>query len=141
MGKFVHLSWQNLCEMPQQVMSGSLFPCNLKKVWKLRSDSTVTGRVTLSGLDNKNDIEGVFALLASCAAVVTIDNSVAHFGAVLGLPTRVVIPAGQTQFRWKNKSLKNLLFPEVHLYVQESPGVWDGAMKKLWLDISKQFSE
>ena len=68
-------------------------------------------RVTLSGLDNKNDIEGVFALLASCAAVVTIDNSVAHFGAVLGLPTRVVIPAGQTQFRWKNKSLKNLLFP------------------------------
>ena len=98
-------------------------------------------RVTLSGLDNKNDIEGVFALLASCAGVVTIDNSVAHFGAVLGLPTRVVIPAGQTQFRWKNKSLKNLLFPEVHLYVQESPGVWDGAMKRLWLDISKQFSE
>ena len=92
-------------------------------------------RVTFSGLDNKNDLEGVFALLTSCAAVVTIDNALAHFGAVLGVPTYVVIPAGQTQFRWKNKSLKNLLFPEVHLYVQESPGVWGGAMKSLWSDV------
>lgn len=92
-------------------------------------------RVAFSGLDNKNDLEGVFALLASCHAVVTIDNALAHFGAALGVPTYVVIPSGQTQFRWKNKSLKNLLFPQVYLYVQESPGVWGGAMKSLWSDV------
>lgn len=92
-------------------------------------------RVQLSGLDNKHDLEGVFALMSACDAILSVDCSVAHFGAGLRLPTFVVVPAGQTQYRWKNPLFKNLLFPDVSLYSQDKPGEWGGAVKRAWKDI------
>lgn len=89
-------------------------------------------RVALSGLNNRWDLEGVFALLRCCDAVVTVDNAVAHFAAALGVPTAVVIPAAQIQFRWKNRAMKELLFPGVGLFVQEKPGDWASPVEAAW---------
>ena len=41
-------------------------------------------RVSFSGLNNRFDLEGVFALISCCDAVITVDNAVAHFAAALG---------------------------------------------------------
>lgn len=89
-------------------------------------------RVELSGLDNKGDLEGVFALLRCCDAVVTVDNAVAHFGAALGIPTAVLLPASQIQFRWKNTLMKNLLFPSAELFFQQKPSDWSVPVRAAW---------
>ena len=89
-------------------------------------------RVALSGLNNRWDLEGVFALLKCCDALVTVDNAVAHFAAAIGIPTAVLIPAAQIQFRWKNEHMKNLLFPSAKLFVQEKPADWSAPVQAAW---------
>ena len=89
-------------------------------------------RVALSGLDNLGDLEGVFSLLRCCDAVITVDNSVAHFAAVMGIPTAVLVPAGQIQFRWKNDAMRRLLFPSTELFVQKTPGDWSEPLESAW---------
>ena len=89
-------------------------------------------RVSFSGLNNRGELEGVFALISCCDAVITVDNAVAHFAAALGVPVAVLIPAAQTQFRWKQSAIKQLLFPSARLFVQGKPGDWETAIKDAW---------
>ncbi len=89
-------------------------------------------RIGLSGLNNRNDVEGVACLLAECDSVISVDNSVAHLAAAVGVPSFVLIPAGQVQFRWKNPLIKQLCFPSVVLCRQEIPGDWSDAIREAW---------
>ncbi|MEL0086629.1 MAG: hypothetical protein VW757_01040, partial [Halieaceae bacterium] len=89
-------------------------------------------RIALSGLNNRLDIDGVLSLMKCCDAVLTVDNAVAHFGAAVGVPTYVILPAGQTQFRWKSPSLKQLVFPKVNTFIQDKPGSWSEVVKTVW---------
>lgn len=89
-------------------------------------------RVALSGLNNRFDLEGVFSLIRCCDAVITVDNAVAHFSAALGVPAAVLIPAAQTQYRWKHPGIKQLLFPSVSLFVQAKPGDWIAPVENAW---------
>ena len=89
-------------------------------------------RIALSGLNNRLDIDGVLSLMRCCDAVLTVDNAVAHFGAAVGVPTYVILPAGQTQFRWKSPSLKRLIFPKVKTFIQDKPGSWSKVVAMAW---------
>ena len=89
-------------------------------------------RVALSGLNNKEDLEGVFCLMHECDAIFTVDNAVAHFASFLGVPCFVLIPAAQVQFRWKSECMKNLFFPKAHLVRQEMPGDWQATLELGW---------
>ncbi len=89
-------------------------------------------RVAFSGLNNRFDLEGVFALIKCCDAVITVDNAVAHFSAALGVPAAVLIPAAQTQYRWKQPDIKQLLFPSTTLFVQSKPGDWGPPIEAAW---------
>ena len=89
-------------------------------------------RVALSGLNNRFDLEGVFSLIRCCDAVITVDNAVAHFSAALGVPAAVLIPAAQTQYRWKHPGIKQLLFPSVSLFVQAKPSDWIAPVEDAW---------
>jgi len=77
----------------------------------------------------------VLGLLSLCDAVLTVDNAVAHFASLLGVPTCVLVPAGQTQFRWKNPILKNLWFPKTKLCHQDVPGDWSTAVELGWREV------
>ncbi|MDG0992116.1 MAG: glycosyltransferase family 9 protein, partial [Luminiphilus sp.] len=89
-------------------------------------------RLALSGLNNRVDLEGVFCLLRCCDVVLTVDNAVAHFAAALGVPTIVLVPAGQIQYRWKNEDMRRLLFPSSELFIQTVPGDWSDPIEKGW---------
>ena len=89
-------------------------------------------RLALSGLNNRTDLEGVFSLLRCCDAVLTFDNAVAHFAAAMGTPTADMVPAGQVQFRWKNESMRKLLFPSSDLFIQSVPGDWSDPVERAW---------
>jgi tetratricopeptide (TPR) repeat protein len=89
-------------------------------------------RVAISGLNNRFDLEGVFALISCCDAVITVDNAVAHFAAALGVRVAVLIPAAQTQFRWKQPAMRQLLFPSARLFTQSKPGDWVAPVEDAW---------
>ncbi len=65
-------------------------------------------------------------------AVITVDRAVAHFAAALGVPVAVLIPAAQTQFRWKHSGMKQLLFPSAKLFIQNKPGDWTESVDAAW---------
>jgi tetratricopeptide (TPR) repeat protein len=89
-------------------------------------------RVALSGLDNFNDFDGIFALMSQCDAIISVDNAVAHFAGALGCPTMVLVPAGQTQYRWKNVEFRTAFFPSSEVFIQTIPGDWDDPVRSAW---------
>jgi tetratricopeptide (TPR) repeat protein len=89
-------------------------------------------RVALSGLDNRNDFDGIFALMSQCDVIISVDNAVAHFAALLGRPTMVVVPAGQVQYRWKNEDFREAFFPLSEVFTQSIPGRWEDAVASAW---------
>ena len=89
-------------------------------------------RVASSGLNNRDDLEGVFALIRCCDVVITVDNAVAHFAAALGVPTAVLLPAARVQFRWHSRILKRLFFPTAVIFVQSSPKKWRSPVIAAW---------
>ena len=64
--------------------------------------------------------------------MITVDNAVAHFSAALAVPAAVLIPAAQTQYRWKQPEIKQLLFPSASLFVQNKPGDWVPPVEAAW---------
>ena len=89
-------------------------------------------RVAISGLNNRDDLRSVFALIRCCDVVITVDNAVAHFASAVGVPTAVLVSAAQAQFRWKNPALKRLFFPDVQLFLQKKSGDWSDQVSAAW---------
>ena len=66
------------------------------------------GFEVIDEFDSFNDISALFALIASCTKVITIDNSVAHFAGALGANTQVWLP-NLANWRWGGKQRNILL--------------------------------
>lgn len=89
-------------------------------------------RLALSGLNNRFDLEGVFALIRCCDVVITVDNAVAHFASALGVPCAVLVSTALPQFRWNNEGIKDLLFPSATLFPQKTTGRWEEPVAAAW---------
>lgn len=81
-------------------------------------------RLVNSGIDNRKDLIAVLGLVQGLDAVVTVDNSVAHIAAVLGIPVALLLPEGRVQFRWQNEDIRECFFPTVKIFRQEVSGDW-----------------
>ena len=85
--------------------------------------------VVNSGIDNRGDLRSVLALVRDMDAVVTVDNSVAHFAAAMGVPTALLLAEGRVQFRWLNDDIRECFFPSVTVFKQASAGDWSQPLK------------
>ena len=89
-------------------------------------------RIRVSGLHNRNDLEGVLALLSQVDSVITVDNSVAHLAEAVGTPSYVVVPEALTQFRWKNDAFKRRYFPNATLLTRSEEVSWSEVASQAW---------
>ncbi len=48
----------------------------------------------LDGLDLRDDLESLAALISCCSLVITVSNTTAHLSGALGVPTWVLVPKG-----------------------------------------------
>jgi hypothetical protein len=80
--------------------------------------------VQFDGIDNKNDIDELAALISSCDIVITVSNSTAHLAAALGKPTLVLLPHHTPLWYWHLGSRTSPWYPTVTLLRQEIAGDW-----------------
>ncbi|SMF40754.1 Flp pilus assembly protein TadD, contains TPR repeats [Tistlia consotensis] len=83
------------------------------------------GEVELfDGLDLRDDLEGLAALIAALDGVVTIDNATLHVAGALGVPTLGLLPFGPN-WRWfEGHGNRTPWYGSVRLLRQTSPGDW-----------------
>jgi ADP-heptose:LPS heptosyltransferase len=73
-------------------------------------------------IDNKNDIDGLAALIEACDAVVTVSNTTAHIAGALGKPVWILIPHGQGRIWYWFKDRKDSPWYPGARIVRQQPG-------------------
>jgi tetratricopeptide (TPR) repeat protein len=76
-------------------------------------------------IDNRDDIDGLAALMTACDAVVTVSNTTAHLAGALGRPTFVFVPFGNSQiWYWFNQGDTSPWYPDARVRRQSSGEPW-----------------
>ncbi len=78
----------------------------------------------LADIDNKNDIDGLCALISACDIVVTVSNTTAHLAAALGKPTIVLLASHTPLWYWHTDRMDSPWYPSAVLLRQQSAGDW-----------------
>lgn len=78
----------------------------------------------MEDIDNKNDIDGLAALIEACDLVITVSNSTAHLAAALGKPTMILLAHHTPLWYWHLDSMTSPWYPTVTLLRQLAPGEW-----------------
>jgi tetratricopeptide (TPR) repeat protein len=84
----------------------------------------------LNDIDNKNDIDGLAALIEACDLVITVSNSTAHLAAALGKPTIILLAHHTPLWYWHLDSMTSPWYPSVTLLRQSTPGEWHPIVEK-----------
>ena len=78
-------------------------------------------------IDNKEDIDGLAALISACDRVVTVDNITVHLSGALGKETQLLLPYS-CEWRWGIKRSRSYWYNSVQLYQQTKVGDWGDAL-------------
>jgi hypothetical protein len=87
----------------------------------------------LADLDLFNDLDGVLAAIQACDLVVSTSNVTAHFAGVLGKPTWLVYPAGNSPFYYwvPGENGRCLWYPSVRIVAAAELDTWEKAMARV----------
>jgi Flp pilus assembly protein TadD len=86
----------------------------------------------IDGLDLKNDLEGLAALIACCDVVITVSNTTAHLAAALGVPTWILVAAGGGRlWYWGDENTDTTLWYPGARIIRQRPGEpWPAAFER-----------
>jgi hypothetical protein len=87
-------------------------------------DRTGIEIIQAEGLDTKNDIDNLAALISACDVVITVSNSTAHLAAALGKPTLVLLAHHTPLWYWHLEAATTPWYPSVTLLRQQITGDW-----------------
>lgn len=79
----------------------------------------------IPSIDNKDDMDGLAALICACDSVVTVSNATAHLAGALGAPTYVL--NSNKLWYWSNvRGNRSVWYPSVKLYARDNViAPWD----------------
>jgi hypothetical protein len=104
-----------------------------EEILQLRSDSGI--QVTeVEQVDNRNDIDGLAALIMACDQVVSIDNATVHLAGALGADTKVLLPFNR-DWRWGIEQSSSYWYKSLTLYRQDRPNDWDKVFTQIREDL------
>jgi hypothetical protein len=95
--------------------------------------------VTDTGIDCRDDIEGLAALICCCDLVISIGNATTHLAGALGVNTWMVLPRFPG-WRWLNEGRESLWYRSMRVYRQSASGVWDEVLDELASDLDSLLS-
>jgi tetratricopeptide (TPR) repeat protein len=89
-------------------------------------------------IDNKEDIDGLAALIEACDAVVTISNATAHVAGALGKPVWILIPRGQGRhWYWFKDRKDSPWYPGARIVRQQPGQSWADLVASIVPEISE----
>jgi len=99
------------------------------EIAKLREDHGIEV-AEVSEIDNRNDIDGLAALIMACDQIVSIDNATVHLAGALGANTRVLLPFNRS-WQWGLERSDSYWYGSLQLHRQKKPGDWKQALKTI----------
>jgi Flp pilus assembly protein TadD len=79
----------------------------------------------IEGLDVREDIDGLAALIDACDAVVTVSNVTAHLAGALGKRGAVLVPYSKGRlWYWHEGDERSLWYPGLSVFWQDDPSGW-----------------
>ena len=99
------------------------------EIAKLREDHGIEV-AEVSEIDNRNDIDGLAALIMACDQIVSIDNATVHLAGALGANTRVLLPFNRS-WQWGLERSDSYWYGSLQLHRQKKPGDWKHALKTI----------
>jgi tetratricopeptide (TPR) repeat protein len=79
----------------------------------------------IEGLDVREDIDGLSALIDVCDVVVTSSNVTAHLAGAIGKRTAVLVPNAKGRlWYWHEGEERSLWYPSLRLFCQDDPVDW-----------------
>ena len=89
-------------------------------------------------VDNREDLDGLAALIEACDLIVSTSNVTIHLAGALGKETWVLLPY-VANFWWLLNRTDSIWYPTLKLYRQEKYNEWDGSLNKISEDLSNSF--
>ena len=86
--------------------------------------------IQVSTVDNREDIDGLVAVMSACDKVVTIDNVTVHLAGAIGKETKLLLPYS-CEWRWGRKLSKSYWYDSVRFYQQPEIGDWEAVLLTL----------
>jgi tetratricopeptide (TPR) repeat protein len=86
-------------------------------------------------VDNRQDLNGLSALIAACDLVVTIGNTTAHLAGALGKRTLVLLPV-VAGWRWMEAGETCLWYASLTLLRQSHAGEWGSVLERVRREVS-----
>jgi tetratricopeptide (TPR) repeat protein len=104
-----------------------------EEILQLKADSGI--QVTeVEQVDNRNDIDGLAALIMACDQVISIDNATVHLAGALGADTKVLLPFNR-DWRWGIEQPSSYWYNSLTLYRQHRPNDWDKVFAQVREDL------
>ena len=99
------------------------------EITKLKDDHGIE-IIEMLDVDNRNDIDGLAALIMACDEVVSIDNATVHLAGALGAKTRILLPFNRN-WQWGTSGSSSYWYNSVELYRQQAAGDWKQVLQQL----------
>ena len=95
--------------------------------------------IQCSSVDNREDLDGLAALIELCDLVVSTSNVTIHLAGALGKETWVLLPY-VANFWWLLERTDSVWYPSLTLYRQKKLKDWDSIAIELAEDLKKKFN-
>jgi ADP-heptose:LPS heptosyltransferase len=83
-------------------------------------------------VDNRQDLDGLAALISACDVVVTISNTTAHLAGALGIPTLLMLPTGVARhWYWHEGRVDSPWYPSIKIFRQRAVADWSGVFAEV----------
>ncbi len=84
----------------------------------------------LAGINLRDDLEGLAALISCCDLVITISNATAHISGALGQPTWLLLHR-VPYWPWRLEGTTSLWYPSLRLFRQKQANEWRQPLAEL----------
>ena len=95
--------------------------------------------VQCASVDNREDLDGLAALIEACDLVVSITNVTVHMAGALAKETWVLLPY-VPNFWWGSDRSDSIWYPSASLYRQPTLNDWDSVFVSISTDLKKRVS-
>lgn len=91
-------------------------------------------------IDNRQDIDGLAALIEACDSIVTISNTTAHIAGALGKTVYLMLPHNTGRFwYWQTAREDTLWYPGMRVFRQHAAGNWTAVIEQVRDALARPF--